>query len=320
MKAGLKQANAISVAVLALSFGWSASAAPNDPLVMPSSWMPADWDQRVYLDADPKIDPTNLRNFRQNTLMVTPLPLWAVANYNSGWVEGSVNVFTWTAAIRSCDRGGQIVDDLSGEFGDRNRGQAALAQAQKDFKAWAATQPKDITVYFNAKLGQWNQNNGTFRLQETSMVTTLPPKQIERDGFIWHGGNVEFWHDQAGQAINHFQSSLAEPSCISRDGLTRYKFPRLSQWWIVFGDAYVGFGGITSYRSRAYLPPIAMSREAAAAFAQRNPQRKVEVAVTILPGGTSFNNGRNQYFVRAKYKQVVVTDALNGAALVSKTY
>lgn len=290
------------------------------PLVMPPSWMPDDWDRNVFPGNAANLDAGNRRNFQQDMLQITPLTLWAVANYNGAPAESYGLTMIWAAAVRSCERGGQMVDDLSGEFGDRNRGRAAIAQSQKDLKAWAATQPKEMTLYFTAKLGQWNQNTGAFPLQEARMATTIRPKLIERDGFVWNGANIELGNDQNGPTINHFQSSLTEPACLSRDGRTLYKFPRLSQWWIVFGDAYIGFGGIPAWRSREYMPPVKLSREAAAALAQRNPQRKVEVAVTFVPAGTSYNDGRNQYYVRAKFKKVEVTDALTDAVLVSKTY
>lgn len=317
----------IGAAAIMLAFTFSSVAVARSleewasvPLVMPTSWMPADWDANVFPSNESNLDAGNRRNFRQDMLQTTPLPLWAVANYNGGWAESTALVWTWAAAIRSCDRGGQIVDDLAGEFGDRNRGQAALVQSQKDLKAWAATQPKELTLYFTARLGQWNQATGAFPIQNADTATTLRPKLIERDGYVGAGANVEFWQDENGQSINHFQSSLSEPSCISRDGKTLYKFPRMSQWWVVFGDAYIGFGGIRSYRSHEYLPPIRLSREAAAAFVQRNPQRRVEMAVTFVPAGSSFNDGRNQYTVRAKFKKVEVSDTVDGSLLVSKTY
>jgi len=46
----------------------------------------------------------------------------------------------------------------------------------------------------------------------------------------------------------------------------------------------------------------------------------VVVAVTFAPVGSSFVKGIDQSAIRAKFRQVTVTDALDGSVLASKSY
>lgn len=288
-------------------------------LAMPPSWMPADWDRNVYLGSGEPLDAEGVRRARQNMLGTVPFILWAVA-HDTLVTEAFEPIWVWYTALRSCERGIQMSDDLAGEFGNRERGKADLTQARNDLKAWAATQPAEMTLYFTANLGQWNEASGAFPLQQLGSATTLHPKDITYVGPYLDGATVELWTDRTGQAINHFQASLAAPQCATKDKTKVYKFERMSQWWVVFGDVDRGMGGLANYKDHAMLPAIRMTREQAAALAQRNPQRKVVVAVTFAPVGSSFVKGTDQSAIRARYRQVTVSDALNDSVLVSKTY
>lgn len=285
--------------------------------------MPADWDQNVFAGAEyiatqPADD---IRKWRQDMILTVPFTLWAVAN-DTLVEEKFEPIWVWYTALRSCEKGIQMSEDLAGEFGDRARGKAALTTARNELKAWAATQPKDITLYFTANLGQWNDNTGAFMMQNLSKATTLRAKDAESNDPYFFGATVELWSDfQAGrQAINHFQASLIAPECLSKDGSMVYKFEKDSQWWVAFGDVDRGMGGLANYKSHALLPQIAMTREAAAAFAQRNPERKVEVAVTFVPAGSSFVKGIDQSSIRAAYTKVTIMDALDGSVLAEQSY
>jgi hypothetical protein len=285
--------------------------------------MPADWDQNVFAGAEyiatqPADD---IRKWRQDMILTVPFTLWAVAN-DTLVDEKFEPIWVWYTALRSCEKGIQMSEDLAGEFGDRARGKAALTTARTELKAWAATQPKDITLYFTARLGQWNDKTGAFMMQNLSNATTLRAKDAEANDPYFFGASVELWSDfQAGrQAINHFQASLIAPECLSKDGSMVYKFEKDSQWWVAFGDVDRGMGGLANYKSHALLPQIAMTREAAAAFAQRNPERKVEVGVTFVPVGSSFVKGIDQSSIRAAYTKVTIMDALDGSVLAEQTY
>ena len=297
----------------------SRAAVPADELVMPPSWMPADWDRNVHGLGGKPMKADTEREFRQRMVAVTPFILWAVAN-DTLVTEAFEPIWVWYTAIRSCERGIQMSEDLAGEFGDRARGKAALTQARNELKAWAATQPRDMTLYFTAKLGQWNAADGSFQLQTPGVATTLKPQDLETRAPYYDGAVVELWRDGTRQAINHFQASLATPQCASTDGSKIYKFNRMSQWWVVFGDADEGVAGLVDYKSRELLPAITLTRDAAAALAQRNPERKVIVAVTFAPVGSSFFKNSDQSAIRAKFRQVTVTDALDGSVLASKNY
>src|SRR3546814_6835944 len=82
-------------------------------------------------------------------------------------------------------------EDLAGEFGDRARGKAALTQARNELKAWAATQPRDMALYFTAKLGQWNAADGSFQLQTPGVATTLKPQDLETRAPYYDGRSEE---------------------------------------------------------------------------------------------------------------------------------
>lgn len=295
------------------------STADSTGLVVPASWMPADWDREAYSGSGELVDAETILKSRQNMLNTVPFTLWAVAN-DTRISEAFEPIWVWYTAIRSCAGGIELNDDLAGEFGNRERGKSGLTKSRSDLKAWAATQPRELTLYFTAKLGQWNAASGTFQLQSPGTATTLKPQDIEAIDPHPDGANVELWSDRSGQAINHFQASLVAPQCVSADKTKLYKFQRQSQWWVVFGEVDRGMGGLANYKSREMLPAIAMTRDDAANFAQRNSERKVVVAVTFAPVGSSFVKGIDQSAIRAKFRHVTITDVADGSTLASKTY
>jgi hypothetical protein len=302
-----------------------ATAAPGGLSLVPSpSWMPADWDQKVFWGAEREGQqpPEDIAKWRQQMIFTAPFTLWAVSN-DTLVDEKFEPIWVWWTALRSCQKGIQMSEDLGGEFGDRARGKAALTTARNELKAWAATQPKDITLYFTATLGQWDDKTGNFMISGLpSKATTIRTKDALKFDQYFDGATVEYWSDfdVRRQTINHFQASLIAPECVSADGSMVYKFEKMSQWWVVFGDVDRGMGGQPLYKGREMFPAINMTREAAAAFAQRNPERLVEYAVTFGPVGSSFVKGTDQSAIRAKFKQVTITDALDGSVLASETY
>jgi hypothetical protein len=264
---------------------------------------------------------TATTNRREEMILPVPITLWAVA-HDTLVDEKFEPIWVWYAALRSCEKGIEMSEDLGGEFGNRERGKASLTQARNELKAWAATQPQELTMYFGAELAQWDENTGNFMMQGLTKASTVRLKEALTVDQFFDGATVELWSDfkVRRQSINHFQASLRAPQCISPDGKMVYKFEKLSQWWVVFGDVDRGAGGLANYKSRELLPAINMTRENAAAFAQRNPERKVEVAVTFTPAGSSFVKGIDQSAIRNKFKQVTVYDALDGSTLATQTY
>src|SRR3546814_3992387 len=91
----------------------------------------------------------------------------------------------------------------------------------------------------------------------------------------------------------------------------------MSQWWVVFGDADEGVAGLVDYKSRELLPAITLTRDAAAALAQRNPERKVIVAVTFAPAGSSFFKNSDQSAIRAKFRSEEHTSELQSLMRIS---
>ncbi len=301
------------------------AAAPATGQLIPSpSWMPADWDQKVFWGAEREgVQPAgDILKWRQQMIFTVPFTLWAVA-HDTLVDEKFEPIWVWYTALRSCQKGIQMSEDLAGEFGDRERGKAALTTARNELKAWAATQPRDITMYFTASLGKWDEATGNFMINGLpSKATTLRTKDALSFDDYFDGATVEVWSDfkEGRQALNHLQASLVAPECVSADGSMVYKFEKMSQWWVVFGDADRGMGGLTNYKSHELLPAIHMTREAAAAFAQRNPERKVEYAITFVPAGSSFVKGTDQSAIRAKSTKVTITDALDGSVLAEQAY
>ena len=292
------------------------------PLIPSPSWFPADWDQNVYSGADyPNQPPDVKRKQKQFMIFTAPITLWAVA-HDTLVDERFEPIWVWYAALRSCEKGIEMSEDLGGEFGNRERGKVSLTQARNELKAWAATQPQELTMYFGAELAQWDEATGNFMMQNLTNATTIRLKDALSIDPYFDGATVELWSDfkVRRQSINHFQASLIAPDCISKDGTMTYKFQKQSQWWVVFGDVDRGAGGLANYKSHELLPAINMTRESAAAFAQRNPQRKVEVAVTFTPAGSSFVKGIDQSAVRNNFKQVTIYDALDGSVLATETY
>lgn len=293
-------------------------------LINSPSWMPADWDRKVFWGAERegRQPAEDILKWRQQMIFTVPFTLWAVSN-DTLVDEAFEPIWVWYTALRSCEKGIQMSEDLAGEFGDRARGKAALTTARNELKAWAATQPRDITLYFAAELGKWDESTGNFMITGLpSKATTLRTQDAFKFDDFFDGATVEVWSDfkTGRQAINHFQASLVAPECVSADGSMVYKFEKMSQWWVVFGDVDRGMGGLPLYKSHELLPAITMTREAAAAFAQRNPQRKVEFAVTFEPLGKSFVKGTDQSAIRAKFTKVTVADALDGSVLATQTY
>lgn len=288
-------------------------------LAIPPSWMPDDYDPRFYVGAGSALGPDAALAARQNMLNTVPFILWAVA-HDDRLTEAFEPIWVWYTALRSCDRGIQLSEDLAGEFGDRERGKAALTQARKDLQVWAAKQPAELTLYFPARLGQWDAQNQAFALEQVGQGTPVRSKVAEKAGGYVMGATMQLWTDRGAQAINHLQAAIAAPQCVSADGSRVYTFDRRSQWWVVFGDADRGMGGLVNYRSRAMLPRIAMSRDAAADFARRNPERGVELAVTFAPAGSTFVSGTDQSAIRARLVSVTVTDTQDEAVLATQQY
>lgn len=300
----------------------AAAPAASQGLIPSPSWMPADWDQNVYSGADyPDQPPDVKRKQKQNMIFTAPITLWAVA-HDTLIDEKFEPIWVWYAALKSCEKGIEMSEDLGGEFGNRERGRASLTQARNELKAWAATQPQEITLYFGAELAQWDENTGNFMMQNLTRATTIRLKDALSFDQYFDGASVELWSDfkVRRQSINHFQASLIAPECISKDGTKVYKFQKQSQWWVVFGDVDRGAGGLANYKSHELFPAINMTRENAAAFAQRNPERKIEVAVTFTALGSSFVKGIDQSAIRNKFKQVTIMDANDGTVLASQTY
>lgn len=306
-------------------------AAPQAASTMLSapSWMPQDWDPNAfrgdaYSSRDFTLHAELVEQLRQEMQLTTPFTLWAVAN-DTLIDERFEPVWVWWTALRSCTRGITMNDDLAGEFGDRARGKAALTTAREELKAFAASQPADITLHFMVQLGKWNDSTGNFPLATAVWhgATNIDAREVERhvDRFSPAGATVTMGSDREGNwNLSEVQASISDVSCVTPDGQKLYRFSRQSQWYAIFGDADRGMGGLVNYRSRASVPAPHMDRAQAAAFTQRNPDRKAMVSITFAPGDGGFVVGASRSAVRAVLKKAVVIDALDGTVLATRTY
>lgn len=300
--------------------GIPAAAATAGVLTAPN-WLPSDWDRGALPLQDFNLDAENLRIRRNHMVLTAPLVVWAMAN-DTTKDENYQPVWVWLAALRSCERAIQLVDDLSGEFGDRARGAATLTAVRNELMAYAATQPPEITMHYATKLGQWNEKTGNFPLQGLANASNVDPVEAERamgDNFI-PGANVLYYTDSEGQGLAGFDAGTDTIECLSADKQKIHKFWRESAYAVRFGDVDRGMGGLPLYKSYERLPDFGMSREQAAAFAQRNPERKVLVAVTFGPAGSAFVEGIDHSAVRGKLINITIKDALDGSVLATKTY
>lgn len=290
-------------------------------LLMPPNWFPADWDPNAYRGAEPGYQPELIHNLRQELMLTAPFTIWAVA-HDTLIDEKFEPVWVWWTALRSCEKGIQMSEDLAGEFGNRERGKVALTTARNELMAFAATQPAEMTMTFTANLGQWNEKTGNFPLTNLGRAYNINALEVEKAAnfaFV-DGAEVLLYSDANGQSVSQLRASISNVQCVAADQKTYYTFSRDSQWYVVFGEAERGAGGLINWKSRPSTPSFGMTREQAGAFAQRNPERKVVVSVTFGPGGDSFVQSIDHSAIRAKLSNVTITDALDGATLATQTY
>ncbi|MDQ2702180.1 MAG: hypothetical protein M3Y70_05075 [Pseudomonadota bacterium] len=292
-------------------------------LLIAPDWMPEDWDRNVYRGANPANTPEQEHHLRQQHQLATPLLVWSLAHYGA-IDERFQPAWVWWTALRSCERGIRLSDDLAGEFGDRARGEAALVSARKELKAFAATQPDDITLYFSAELGRWDERAGTFPLIVPNPGWSIDARQVERldDEPFLQGASAVIADSLENDGFRHLlelHAVQSDMSCVSADRSTTHTFSLQSTWYVVFGT--LRNGSVDGYSSNTRLPGVDATREQAAAIARRNPERKVMVAVTFGAEEAPAPTFRETILsVHGVLRKVVVTDAVDGSTLATKTY
>lgn len=298
-------------------------AGPGRELLVAPNWMPRDWDPNVYRGANPANTPEQDHHLRQQHQLATPLLVWSLAHY-SAIDERFQPAWVWWTALRSCERGIRVSDDLAGEFGDRARGEAALVSARKELKAFAATQPDDITLYFVAELGRWDERAGTFPLIVPNPGWSIDARQVERLGdepFLQGASAViaDSLENDGSRRLLELHAAQSDISCVSADRSTTHTFSLQSTWYVVFGA--LRNGSVDGYSGNTRLPGVDATREQAAAIARRNPERKVMVAVTFGAEEEPAPSFRETILsVHGVLRRVVVTDAVDGSTLATKTY
>src|SRR5262245_2966511 len=85
---------------LAASVGLAAAAHAQE-LALPSAWMPEDWDQEAYANAQISNTPEDVFKNRQLTLATVPFSLYMMGQDKS-FNEEYQPLWVWWTALRSC--------------------------------------------------------------------------------------------------------------------------------------------------------------------------------------------------------------------------
>lgn len=282
-------------------------------LLAPPGWMPEDWDMDAYGGSIHLADrnrPDYVLDRRRDVQLNVPFTLWALA-HDTVIDESFEPVWVWWTALRSCERGIGMMEDLAGEFGNRERGRTALTNARNEFKQFAATQPAQMTLYLTATLGQWDGTSSSFPLDKFGRASTIDAREVRRErGYTDAGAELETYvgpHSAGKQHLTRIRTPYgADFACVSGDGKTGYDFRRQANWTVEFGE----------FQQAPLLPAVNMAREQAAEFSRRNPER--EVMLSLAFGASTPSPGQER--VTGVLRKVVVTDMVDGSVLAEQAY
>lgn len=283
--------------------------------------MPKGWDEKGFLSASGKDIPEGQRIALkvQEAEASVPYMLYMFAN-DAGLDEQMEPVWAYWQAIRSCEKAEQLVDDLTSEFGDRTRGKAGIAAARKDFLDWAATQPKEITFNTWVTLGAWNQADGTFPVQNYGNVSTIDIEEAKKlhPDFL----------DAIAPSIGTYASLRIDPNlipfwCPSKDGKSLLRYDTQQHGWRMQLGAYDkkrSLPGVPNFSGFPGWPELKMDRDAAKAFSEANPTRRVHITFTVDMDTTPIGHSGG-YVVNlvAHMKSASITDP-SGKVLATRTY
>lgn len=289
------------------------AARPPPPLVMPASWWPKEWDTKAHPmgRSESTGDKKQLQASRQELIQKLPTYFYMMGN-DSLLDEGMQPLWIWWAAIKDCKKAEQIVSDLTTEFGDRQRGASELKAAYDGFKAWAKTQPNEVTLYFKAELSDWNQSTGAFSYGTTHAAVLHDPSKIDLPGRgqNMRGASVSIGtYGEQANALSFIMAHSTRVECSTEDGKSYFTHEPGVTWVLRFGTPKPGWGNSASFSNAPKLPQVVMDRETAAAFAQSNADRSVQVALTVAMGEGSWTGDNGRSVDRpGVLKSAVVTD------------
>jgi hypothetical protein len=285
----------------------------------PTAWFPPNWDQRAS-QAGAQATDADRTNATQQMYSVVPLQLFILGN-DTELDENFQPAWVWWTALRSCEKGVQLVEDLSGEFGDRARGAASLTAAKNELRQYAATQPQEITLRFVAVLGQWDPNTGLFPISSVDVVSGVDPVKAEEalKGDSLQGGSVSIGNNDEGSFLNSITMRDYRFNCPGKAENTTQSFSLQINASINFGTPVTQYGQIR-FVEPPKLPPLHMERDAAAAFAQSNAERKVLVTVTTAATRPSYVRYGSQLIIPGSLRKVVITNASNNTVIAQQDY
>jgi hypothetical protein len=278
-------------------------------LARPSAWFPSDWDDKTVAQTGTDQDKANFN---------VPLQLFALGN-DDQLDEAFQPAWVWWTALRSCEKGAQLVEDLAGEFGDRARGAASLTAARKDIADWASKQPKQLTISFTANLGSWDAGSGMFPIGSVGPAMTVDPVKADEavKGFRIVAGRASVQNSQDGSYISNVIAQDTHLQCPGKTEGTLQSINMQLSTQLHFGTPVTQYGQVR-FVDPPKLPELKMDRDAAAAFAESNPERKVVVSVVVEARKPSFAN-YGSLSVPVALVKAAIRDS-NGRVLAEKDY
>jgi hypothetical protein len=262
----------------------SVSTSASSPVPAPHWWNP-NWGQRTLSIPDAggynSYQSAARSDNRWHTLSTAPFDFYMLANspdigpdFQPPWA--------WAALFRNCASGSALVDDLTTEFGNRQRGAATIASVRQEFLTWAATQPQTLTLYLRVRLGQWNSGSGNFEIAPGSTGDVFVTRMAALASATGNAGNFQgLAAETDGTTSNAFrlryvkQYAAEQAICPSSDGGLVWT-DSMVVWQLNFGP-----DPAQSFDRGVPLPAVQMTSNQAQAFVARDPERIVIYEITV---------------------------------------
>ncbi len=296
------------------------AAKPPPPLVVPASWWPKDWDKTLVTEGNSFIHETDAKKvqaMRQRMVSSQGLRLFLLAHTPEYGPEFQP-VWVWYSAIKSCTGAQKIIDDLTTEFGDTARAATALQAAHDDFTAWAAGQPKELTISGYAKLGAWMEADESFQYDSGFTMWMTDPDQA---AFTQNYGIGVYTYtpQNAPSQLASINVPFQNVWCPSEDGKSAVEYNPGVQWDLKFGELHpVAVSGPNpGFVNYPELPLVKMTRDEARQFAETQPDRLVKMSITFTASDKRWRNSPST--VHGLLKTIKVT-SVDGKPLAEKAY
>lgn len=229
-------------------------------------------------------------------------------------------VWVYWQALQSCEKAEALMNDLDSEFGDRAKGEATLKTIMQEFRSWAASQPSDITLKFDAKLGEWDPGKRTFPIDSQALgyVSTLDAATIKA-AFPDIGLTGHLMSTYGSWAV---YPTILDFWCPSKDGnsLLQYSLANIITWRLQLGayEPKRSLAGVPGFQNVSW-PEIVMERDVAQAYVTSNPSRDIQVSFTTGADSARQMHGKHVVNLVADLKSATIKDR-SGKDLATKAY